>query len=70
MKEEMQGFHMTPNYKIFISEITLLNHLYTFNWIYPRIPSFALISLQLLGVDTHTAATRTRKKGLIMSNNK
>ena len=37
MKEEMQGFHMTPNFKIFISEITLLNHLYTFNWIYPRI---------------------------------
>ena len=36
MKEEMQGFHMTRNYKIFISEITWLNHLYTFNWIYPR----------------------------------
>ena len=36
MKEEMQGFHMTPNFKIFISEITLLNHYYTFTWIYPR----------------------------------
>ena len=36
MKEEMQGFHMTRNYKIFIIEITWLNHLYTFNWIYPR----------------------------------
>ena len=36
MKEEMQGFYMTRNYKIFISEITWLNHLYTFNWIYPR----------------------------------
>ena len=27
---------MTPNFKIFISEITLLNHYYTFTWIYPR----------------------------------
>ena len=30
MKEEMQGFHMTLNIQIFIIEITLLNHLYTF----------------------------------------
>ena len=29
MKEEMQGLHMTPNFKIFISETALLNHLYT-----------------------------------------
>ena len=37
MKEEMQGFHMTPRNKIFISEISLLNHLYTFKPVAPGI---------------------------------
>ena len=36
MKEEMQGFHMTPNFSIFISEKDLLNHYYTFTKIAPR----------------------------------
>ena len=36
MKEEMQGFHLTPNLQIFISEKALLNHLYTSNRITPR----------------------------------
>ena len=35
MKEEMQGFHMTPNFLIFISEKSLLNHLYTFKCVAP-----------------------------------
>ena len=37
MKEEMQGFHMTPNFEIFISEITLFWPDYTTKRITPRI---------------------------------
>ena len=36
MKEEMQGFHMTPNFEIYISEITLFWPDYTSIHVGPR----------------------------------
>ena len=40
MKEEMQGFHMTPNFEIYISEITLFWPDYTSIRVGPRMWHF------------------------------